>query len=109
MPNTALGPLRVPESPSRQLVLAAVSVLVLTVLLLDVPYRLLYQGNRFEKVRLDREACYVIGDRADSLLLHCPNAPVPRNRRIRRDDPRLQRLGCDGSVFDRSTACEPLK
>ncbi len=32
MPNTALGPLRVPESPSRQLVLAGVIVLVLTLL-----------------------------------------------------------------------------
>jgi hypothetical protein len=95
-----------PPARDRGGIVALSTVLGLAVLLLDLPYRLLYQTDRFEKVRVGSDACYILGERGPRLLLHCPSSPVPRNRTIAVDDPRLERLNCYGSVFDASPACE---
>jgi hypothetical protein len=88
-------------------VLAALAVLALAVLMLNVPYRILYQVDSFQVVRLSGQSCYVLGESSSELLVFCPQAPVPRNRTLRRDDPRIVALDCYGRVFEPPSRCEP--
>jgi hypothetical protein len=67
-------------------------VLAGALILLEMPYRVFYH-NAFERVDLNENHCYVIGQNRVELLLHCPMMDPPRNRVIRRDDPFLKRLG----------------
>jgi hypothetical protein len=48
--------------------------------LLHVPHRLLYFNKTFNAVSWNGAHCYVIGERANDLLLFCPDLPVPRTR-----------------------------
>jgi serine/threonine-protein kinase len=88
------------ESINRGILAGGVAVLVLSLLLLDFPYRLLVGHKRdFEAVRWSGDACYILGERQSHLLLFCPEAPRPRNRIVRNDDPNLQRLGIVQDIF----------
>jgi hypothetical protein len=77
---------------------AAWAVLALTVLMWELPYRVVWQ-NRFEKIQWSGARCYVIGEAADQWLLHCPDQAPPRNRVIRRDDQAVRTLGIRESIF----------
>jgi hypothetical protein len=85
----------------------AFAVLGLAVLMLEHPYRLLQQDNLFETARVDSHTCYILGRTGTESLIFCPDAPVPRNRRFPIGDPRVQPLGCHGSVFDAVPRCGP--
>jgi hypothetical protein len=88
---------------------AATAVLALALLMLDVPYRILYQVDQFQVVRLDGQSGYLLGENADEMLVFWPSGSPPRNRTLRRDDPRITRLNCYGRVFDPPVSCEPVR
>jgi hypothetical protein len=79
-------------------VLSGFAVLAASVLLLELPYRTIWQ-NEFPRVNLVSARCYVIGERATDWLLHCPELTPPRNRVVARTDPALERLGKVESIF----------
>jgi hypothetical protein len=89
------------REPINRLILAGgVAVLVLSVLLLDFPYRLIVGHKRdFEAATWSGENCYVLGERQAHMLLFCPEAAIPRNRIVRVDDPNLKRLGIVQDIF----------
>jgi hypothetical protein len=70
----------------------AAGLLLLTFLLLDFPYRLLYQAE-FEAVEWRGEQCFELGERDTDYLLFCPGLDPPRNRAVRKDANDLVRLG----------------
>jgi len=76
----------------------AAAVLALTVLMYELPYRIMWQ-NRFEKIQWSGARCYVIGETADQWLIHCPDQAPPRNRVIRRNDQTIRTLGIRESLF----------
>jgi serine/threonine-protein kinase len=88
------------ESINRSILAGGVAVLVLSLLLLDFPYRMILRGKKdFEAVRWSGDSCYILGERQAHLLLFCPDAETPRNRIVRNDDPNLQRLGIVQDIF----------
>jgi hypothetical protein len=78
--------------PSPGMLLAGGAVLLLGILLLDFPYRLLYQSE-LEAVHWKGDTCYLLGERSDDALLLCPDLDAPRTRAVRKDDRNLERLG----------------
>jgi len=88
------------EPINRGILAGGVAVLVLSLLLLDFPYRLLVTHQRdFESATWQGESCFILGERQAHLLLFCPNAAVPRNRIVRADDPNLKRSGILEDIF----------
>jgi serine/threonine protein kinase len=88
------------EPISRGILAGGVAVILLSLLLLDFPYRLLAQHKReFDAVRMNSDPCFILGERQAHLLLFCPQADVPRNRIVRADDPNLKRLGFVQDIF----------
>jgi hypothetical protein len=88
---------------------AGVSVFALLIVLMVLPYRLLWH-NRFDRVAFDGARCYVIGSRtADrptragesgtDLLLYCPDVEPPRNRVVNAADPRVAHQNVIESIF----------
>jgi RIO-like serine/threonine protein kinase len=88
--------------PSGGILLAGGAVLLLGVLLLDFPYRLLYQAE-LETVRWHGERCYLLGERSDDALLLCPDSAPPRTRAVRKDDSALERLGTRLNPFSHAS------
>jgi hypothetical protein len=76
-----------------------VGVIVLALGSLDYPFRLLYH-NQFDAVRYEGETCYILGERADDVLLFCPSMPPPRNRIVKQGEG-LQRTGVRESILTR--------
>jgi hypothetical protein len=64
----------------------------------ETPYRA-FQRRDFERVDLAGSRCYITGESGDEFLVLCPGSAPPRNRTVRRDDPRLRRLGIIENVF----------
>jgi predicted Ser/Thr protein kinase len=64
---------------ARGAVVALSSVVAVILLLVEVPYRLMFK-NAEPRVPLDGERCYVIGDNGSEYLVYCPGASPPRNR-----------------------------
>ena len=88
------------EPIGRGIMTGGVAVVLLSLLLLDFPYRLLAPHKReFEAVTMNADSCFVLGERQAHLLLFCPQADVPRNRIVRADDPNLKRLGFVQDIF----------
>lgn len=88
------------ESINPAILAGGVAVLLLSLLLLDFPYRLVVKGKReFEAVKWSGDSCFVLGERQAHLLLFCPEAGTPRNRIVRNDDPNLERLGFVKDIF----------
>jgi hypothetical protein len=78
----------------------AIGVPVLAVLLTrEVPYRIVYQNDIFERVDLNEARCYEIGERPGEVLLHCPDLAPPRNQVVSSTDGRLRPRGIRESVF----------
>jgi predicted Ser/Thr protein kinase len=76
----------------------AIGTLVVAVLMSEVPYRIMWK-NKFERISLDRERCYVIGQGPGELLVYCPDRDPPRNRIVASDAPGLERTGVIESIF----------
>jgi hypothetical protein len=76
----------------------AAAIFLLTLLLLDSPYRLLYQAD-FDAVEWNNRRCYALGERADEYLLFCPELDPPRNRAVRKDAPGLSFVGTKENPF----------
>jgi hypothetical protein len=87
------------EPMNRPLLLGGVAVALLAMLMLDFPYRLLYGHNSFEAAQWKGTRCYILGERADDVLLFCPSLDPPRNRIVSRRSPELERLGINESLF----------
>jgi hypothetical protein len=79
------------------LAIGSAAVLGLAIVSLVLPYRLLYH-NRSEQASWNNESCYVTGERADTLLLFCPDLPV-RNHAVARTD--VARSGSIQNIFTR--------
>jgi hypothetical protein len=87
------------QSPiERRAVVLGLMITALCLVLLEAPYRVLFQ-NEFERVSFESMRCYRIGEQRGEMLLHCPDAAAPRNRVVRQDDSRVRRLGIVESVF----------
>jgi hypothetical protein len=74
------------------------ALLVLTVLLIEVPFRLLWR-NEATRIDLAGERCYVLGEASGQALIFCPERNPPRNQVIRLTDPAVRRLGPVESIF----------
>ena len=56
---------------------AGAAVLVIALLMLVIPYRLLYH-NEMPQVMVGAERCYRVGVHDEQVLLYCPDRPAPR-------------------------------
>jgi hypothetical protein len=66
---------------------------------LHLPYRLLIYRNFYEVVQWNELRCSVIGEKASSYLLFCPDVDPPRNRIVDRRDPGLKFVGAQERLF----------
>jgi hypothetical protein len=73
-------------------------VITIMVILNELPYRT-FQRRDFERIDLDGRRCYITGETKEEALVLCPSAEPPRNRTIRRDDPRFTPSGTKENVF----------
>jgi hypothetical protein len=81
------------------LVAGGVLVTLTAVAFLQFPYRLLYFSDEFRAVSWRGERCYVIGERAEDLLLFCPKIALPRNRIVHPNDRAIVPLDVIESIF----------
>ena len=90
-------------------IIGGIGLVVFTLVLLALPYRLLRHNER-EQVIYGRDTCYVMGQRqvmlggpvavgAQEVLLFCPMLDPPRNRVVRADDRQLVLGGPEQNVF----------
>ena len=95
-------------------IIGGIGLLVFTLVLLAIPYRLLRHNER-EQVIYGLDTFYVMGQRqvtlggpvavgAQEVLLFCPMLDSPRNRVVRADDPQLVLGGPEANVFSGFTA-----
>jgi len=75
-----------------------VGVIAVLVLMREWPYRV-FNHRDFERVDLDGSRCYLNGESGAEFLVLCPAAEPPRNHVVRRDDPRLRRVGTSENIF----------
>jgi hypothetical protein len=89
------------EALGRGVVLGGASVLLLSLLLLDFPYRLIASADarEFPAVQWDKANCFIIGEKQIDLLLFCPAEPPPRNRVAHKNDPNLKETGSFRDIF----------
>jgi hypothetical protein len=78
--------------------LAGLVVMLFSLVLLHLPYRLLY-WNAFDVVTWNGARCYVIGSRNAETLLSCPEFSPPRNRRINETRDKIIPLGIKENIF----------
>ena len=71
---------------------------MLTVLLIEVPFRLVWK-NEAPRLDVAGERCYVLGEATDEALIFCPDRNPPRNQVIKLTDPAVRRLGTVESIF----------
>jgi serine/threonine protein kinase len=80
---------------------AGLATTVIAIVMLDIPYRVLYQ-NEAEKATFAGEPCYIIGRRQEPsqelLKLFCPGR-TPRSVVVQGSDPDLKRLYTSESIF----------
>jgi serine/threonine protein kinase len=62
------------------------------------PYRLEWK-NDMARVDVAGERCFLLGEHDEDMLLHCPEAMLPRNRIVKRADPAVRDLGKLQSIF----------
>jgi hypothetical protein len=62
------------------------------------PYRLTVYSQA-ERVLMNGQPCYLVGQRNEDALLFCPTQPAPWNRIVRLDDPQLRRDKTRESMF----------
>jgi hypothetical protein len=77
---------------------AVISLFVLLLMLHELPYRILFR-NQAERLDAAGERCYLLGSAGDEWLVYCPDAPPPRNRVLKQNDPAVRRTGVVESIF----------
>jgi hypothetical protein len=75
-----------------------VVMLVLVAFMLFEPYRIQWR-NKFDRVVVGSQRCYVLGERGDDWLVYCPDRPPPHNRVVSRTDPAVRKVGINESIF----------
>ena len=88
------------ETLNRGMLVGGAVVVLLSLALLDFPYRLLYHSV-FETAIWRGEHCYVLGERGDELLVFCPDVPPPRSRTVSAGAAGLERIGARENIFVR--------
>ncbi|HUR20457.1 MAG TPA: serine/threonine-protein kinase, partial [Vicinamibacterales bacterium] len=88
--------------PSTGATVPVAVLLVVTALLIEVPYRLIWKADA-ERVDYAGERCYALGAQANDMLIHCPDRNPPRNQVVKLDDRALRRLGTIENIFTAST------
>jgi hypothetical protein len=86
------------EPLNRALLSGGAAVVVLAILLLDFPYRMLSQNHFFPVATWKGARCYVLGERADDILLFCPNRE-PRSGVVSKRSTELEPMGTKESLF----------
>lgn len=84
---------------NRGIVAGGAAIVMLSILLLDFPYRMLSQNNLFEVAEWNGARCYVLGERGDDALVFCPGLEPPRNRIVSSTARELHHLGVTESLF----------
>jgi hypothetical protein len=91
------------RSPARAMdrgtIVGGVAVMALVLLMLEVPWRLIYKSD-FPRVTFAGARCYQTGRNGEDLLLFCPENPRPRNTSVKASDPRLTPTGVRESIFE---------
>jgi serine/threonine protein kinase len=73
------------------------ALLTIVILIHVVPYRILYQ-NKFERVDVSGQRCYLLNELANEAFVFCPQSHPPRSRVIRIEDG-MRRSGVSESIF----------
>jgi tRNA A-37 threonylcarbamoyl transferase component Bud32 len=81
-----------------RIVAGGLAVTLLSILLMDFPYRLLVHSE-FEAARWQGKSCYIIGERNEEFLLFCPSVPPPRNQTVAKTADGLERQGGKHNIF----------
>ena len=76
---------------------AGLAVVAFTVVMITLPFRLVHYSV-FQAADLDGQRCFITGQRADAVLLFCPDV-MPRVRTVPRNDPSLRPRGVFESIF----------
>ena len=89
------------EALNRGIAIGGAAVLLLSLLLLDFPYRLAASADarKFQEVKWRGASCFIIGERQIDLLLFCPAEPPPRNKVVRKSDPGLEETHSFTDIF----------
>ena len=85
-----------------------VGVMLVALLMTVIPFRILHH-NQFPRVQLDGMRCYVLGQDAGQLLLHCPESPGRHNRTVPANDSRLTIEGINESIFIPESEAAPVE
>jgi predicted Ser/Thr protein kinase len=83
---------------ARVVIAGGLALTLWSFLLMVAPYRLTVWSEA-ERVLLNGQRCYLVGQRDEQGLLFCPTQPAPWNRIVRLDDPQLRRDGTRESIF----------
>jgi hypothetical protein len=81
----------------RGTVLAGIAMMVMVLLLIELPYRLFYKSDA-DQVAFRDQICYVIGRRADDVLLYCPALPKHRRTPVVKSS-EVKTLSEQGKIF----------
>jgi hypothetical protein len=81
--------------------IAAAAVLLLALLLLDFPYRPMYQAD-FDTIEWRGKQCSILGERDDDYLVFCRELEPPRSRLVRKDAADLEHVGTKMNPLDAS-------
>ena len=85
--------------PAWPLMIGPGAVILVALFLLVTPWRLLFSID-FQEAVFDSRTCLVVGETADSDLLHCPAVTPPRMFSVQRSDARLRRMPQIGNLFN---------
>jgi serine/threonine-protein kinase len=85
---------------NRSILAGGAAVLILSLLLLEFPYRLLqWSGRDFKEVTWRGASCFILGEQQMDYLLFCPELSTPRNTVVRKDDPDISRILAKKDIF----------
>jgi hypothetical protein len=83
---------------ARVVIAGGLALTLWSFLLMVAPYRLTVYSEA-ERVLMNGQRCYLVGQRDPDALLFCPTQPAPWNRIVRLDDPQLKRDRTRESIF----------
>ncbi|MGH9371601.1 MAG: hypothetical protein ACRD15_08740 [Vicinamibacterales bacterium] len=89
---------RYPDRVSLSALAGLMAVAALVLLFMVGPWRIVF-ASKFRQATHNNNQCYVLGADGTDVLLHCPTTSPPRNRVVRRDDPRLEMTEVIGDLF----------
>jgi Protein kinase domain len=84
----------------------AVAMFVMTLMMLELPYRIQWQ-NKFDRIEVAGERCYLLGAHDDDWLAYCPDRAAPHNQVVKRTDRAVRKTGVVESIFARPQTSQP--